>query len=166
MFSQEDKKIEALDIYEQLFLSEHMHLSPSNFKYCIKEMIYECENDTKLLTRAMEIYKTGRQHLVNKENRKGNSFDKDEINDLDLGEYRLVKALYGRDHPFIHSFIQKSIEGVLKDNDYIGYTLRKRLYKFFQIEGKSKQGYEVFLKLFEKNNQYSTLGNKIYRNNL
>ena len=62
MFSQEDKKIEALDIYEQLFLSEHMHLSPSNFKYCIKEMIYECENDTKLLTRAMEINKTGRQH--------------------------------------------------------------------------------------------------------
>jgi hypothetical protein len=111
-----------------------------------------------LLTKVSDLFKQKCSEMIVSSKNSGSDLSSDEKDNINVTNYRLTKALYGRKHPDIETFIDNNYKNIINEKGYCNWTERNRLYKYFQILDKNQLGFEVFLKLFQKNQSYSNLG--------
>lgn len=133
-------------------------------QYSVKEMLRISRGDSMLLSKTHQVFEMAKQGILERE-RRDKPLDENERKMLELSEYRVVKALHGRRHPVVHQMVYKTISDHLEKNQYFGYTQRNRVFKYFQIMDKSREGFDTFLEIFKKNHTYSNMGGPLCPSN-
>ena len=152
LYTDADEKIKAIETIEQLALNPDFELSVNTFKYKIKKLISDCSSDKCLILKIETIINCFIQRAENSE-----TYSDNDLEEAYMARYWVIKRLYGRSHFMIEKYLMDIADKAIETQNYLSYTNRRRVEKYFIQTRQFERGFKVFLELWQIDFNYSLL---------